>query len=79
MLLSLSLKRVHFKWLVIHEEVSKEGLVQYLALGIQSIFNGVKWKEYLLIYTAMNGELEIFAMIWLKICGTELLEELSIL
>lgn len=65
MLLSLSLKRVHFKWLVIHEEVSKERLSSVPGIvGIQSIFNGVKWKEYLLIsHTAMNGELEIFAMI----------------
>lgn len=65
MLLSLSLKRVHFKWLVIHEEVSKERLSSVPGIvGTQSIFNGVKWKEYLLIsHTAMNGELEIFAMI----------------
>lgn len=65
MLLSLSLKRVHFKWLVIHEEVSKERLSSVADIvEIQSIFNGAKWKDYLLIsHTAMNGELEIFAMI----------------
>ena len=46
MLLSLSLKRVHFKWLVIHEEVSKERLSSVPGIvGTQSIFNGVKWKE----------------------------------
>ena len=65
MLLSLSLKGVHFKWLVIHEEVSTERLSSVPGIvEIQNIFNGVKWKEYLLIsHTAMNGELEIFAMI----------------
>ena len=51
--------------LVIQEEVSKERLSSVPDIvEIQSIFNGAKWKDYLLIsHTAMNGELEIFAMI----------------
>lgn len=64
-LLSPSLRRVCFKRLLIHKEVLKERLSPVPDIvEIQSIFNGMKWKDYSLVScTTINGELEIFAVI----------------
>lgn len=61
----MSLKEVCFKYLLIHEEVLKERLSSVSGIvQIQSIFNGVKWKGYLLIsHPTINGKLEIVVMI----------------